>query len=402
MTYGLVVDPVARAARDVDVDLSDFRSIEGAIGGRMFEAHPAELNGRKVGTVFMAENREALPTQESFAFDDLIVAGFAQARIYGPALFVPDAPHERSVDASHTFFGSDEAQELAPLEIRMMDKREVSRPRPWAENADLLLRHEPRGFMARKTGTFTSRRCSVAELEAAFLGFYEWARKDNTFRHDSPFGRSFLAPPFIFPDGLEPANDEELNASLAAERGDLDLPFPFDAFWIVRWDVWIGGDGGGEGPALLYVERQQEGFTTRDTFFDRRSGYNVCQTQHHDRLGQLPGALFYGLYRIEHRRHLVQRDVRTPELDRVNAGRARSKHGLEPLPPFTRITGNVDVGRSRLGTGFGSERCRHERREHWRKRRNGVELQPEEWVRVRRAVVRPDKRMSNPRRYLVV
>ena len=259
---------------------------------------------------------------------------------------------------------------------------------------------EPRGFIPRVVGTYSSNACSVAELEAAFLGFHEWARKKSGF-YSSALADAFGAAPFFFPDGLEPTK-EEFDAGTAVERGALTLPFPMDAFWIVRWDIRVGGVGAGEGPALLYVKGTDSGFATTDIYFDERRGYMVGPTEEHDRLRRQPMALVTALHRLNNRRQIIERDCSTPELRRANVGRAKSKHGLAPLPGFIRVTGNVRVGQQ-PSSQSGIERCPHDRRAHWRKRRNGVELSPEQWIAVRKSAIHADAiRKAAPKPYVVV
>ncbi|MDH7975702.1 hypothetical protein QH494_26245 [Sphingomonas sp. AR_OL41] len=428
MAYGLLVDPKAGSERQVEVDVSDYRAIQSAIGGYAFEEHPVLVGTRRIGTIFMVENRAALPTQESFEFDDLLVAGRPKQRIYGTALFVPNS-FFADTRLNARYFGHERANEPEPAVVRTMSAAEMKRyissgeaaeknatiltteqfARDWANAASLKsdmhlashLGREKRDFIPRRIGTFDSARCTVAELESAFLGLYEFLRRDNAFRHDSLIGRAFNAPTFFFPDGLE-ASEEEFDAGRAVEKGWLSLPFPMPAFWIVHWSVWLCGCDGHEGPVMTYVEADGDGFTTCDAFFNRASGYEIGDFQRHDRLRQSPGALVSALHRLNNRREIIENDIATPALDKVNAGRAKSKHGLAPLPGFIRVTGQVRVDRPRYNESTGIERCRHDRRAHWRKRRNGVELPAEEWVRIRRTTIHPEKAARPPKPYIVV
>lgn len=426
MQKAILIDPVTRTSIPLQIVPNDFRTIRVTIGGYPFEEHVVRSGERVIGRVFMAENRDALPSQESFSFENLTVARKSDHRIYGAALFVPKDNSEP--DAEVRFFSDADALPHSKPVVRTMSNAEIKRyvesgeaeknnatfltardsDRTWAKttghNPDQgFAEHfdrEPRHFIPRAVGTFESRRCSVYELEAAFLGFHEWVRKDHTFRRDSSISRSFNASPFFFPDGLEPS-DEEFNAGLALEEGSAQLPFPQSAFWVVHWDVWLSGVRGFEGPVLLYVEEHNVGFTTRNIFCGGPDRYSVSDLRHHESLGRVPTALVTALHRINNRRQIIEHDVACPGRDRINAGRAKSKFGLAPLPGFIRVTGNVRVDHPSVN-GTGVERCPHDRRGHWRKRRNGVELPPDQWIRVRACAIHPEKGVAAPKPYVVI
>lgn len=456
---GLLIDPLARVQNEIDFDPNDWRSMQRLVGGTFDYFVLRDGEGKPLGLVYCADEARNVAQPRVFAFPAAavlernalhynwpiigtgVLVGFdgkatsnyipeVGARV-GSISFVADAAEARSsaayrsVTAKGVNYLADNLHErqqagmvkeittskdpLSTLAKMLGGERGNGMARAWAASTGLdpnqtYVKHiggrEARDFIPRPVGTFSSSRCSVAELEAAFLGCYEWARKDSTF-HRSPLARAFDAPPFFFPDGLEPSA-EEFKAGLAVEDETLVLPFPFDAFWIVRWDAWLSGSGGGgEGPAMLYVEGSHLGFTCRDIYFEKGRGYVVGEPEHHARLGQLPLALVYALHRINNRRHIIDRNCSTPELERVNAGRAKSKHALAPLPGFIRVTGQARISQHKP-VGDASERCRHDRRGHWRKRRNGVELPPEEWVSVRPSTIHPEKPASPQKPYMVL
>lgn len=426
MQKAILIDPVTRSIARIQIDPNDLRAIRSTIGDRPFEEHAVRSGERVVGRVFMAKNRDALPSQESFSFESLTVARKSDHRIDRAALFVPKSDTE--ADANVRFFSGADALPSSKPVVRTMinagikgyvDSGEAEKSnativtaqdlgRLWAKTIGhdpdrVFIKHferEPRHFIPRSVNDSQNRRCSVYELEAAFLRFHECVRKNNAFRQDKSIIHSFNASPFFFPDGLEPS-DDEFNAGLAVEEGAIKLPFPLSSFWVVYWDTWLSGDRKFEGPLLLYIEEQEVGFTTRNVFCGGLDGFSIDDICQHERLGRIPAALVTALYRINNRRQIIERDVACPGRDRINAGRAKSKFGLAPLPGFIRVTGNVRVDHPSVN-GTGIERCPHDRRGHWRKRRNGVELPPEQWIRVRACAIHPEKGVAAPKPYVVI
>jgi hypothetical protein len=456
---GLLIDPATPVLREIEFDALNWREVQRLVGGVFDYFVLRDSAGKPVALVYCADDARLIPHTATFSFPEATIldAGALHYNwpIVGPGVLVAfdgiqtsdytaaldgvigsvDVFTEPALARTSGAYRSIPADGVNYILDKLWDRQQTemvkqvssshdplgalmkmiggapadSMGRAWAKSQGLdpaqtyvkrFGHREPRGFIPRAVGTCSSYRCSVAELEAAFLGFHEWARKKNGF-YSSALATAFEAPPFFFPDGLEPT-EEEFDAGMDVERGALVLPFPMDAFWIVRWDMWVASDGGGEGPALLYVQATDAGFTTCDIFLDERGGYFVGDPKEHERLRRSPMGLITALHRLNNRRQIVERDYSTPELERANVGRAKSKHGLSPLPGFIRVTGRVRVG-SQQPLQSGIERCPHDRRAHWRKRRNGVELSPEQWIAVRQSAIHPEAfRETAPKPYVVV
>lgn len=453
---GLLIDPVTAKPQTIEFDRNDWRAIQGYVGGFFDYFFLRDDTGCPHALVYCAYDSHTVSASNAFsfsgmsildqkqlyynwpivgkgvlvAFDGTLTSDFnsdlddavKSIRYYSRASNARADRHYRSVPSNDAFYISDNLYELQTEQIAGCVTPDSKRNTDFANfsssgsgfslnkveilrgNAipDSIYAHDraPREFIPRSVGPFPSGRCSIAELESAFLGSYEWVRKDSSF-HRSAMARAYDAPPFIFPEGLEPG-EQELEALAAVQSSGLTLPFPMDAFWVVNWDTWMDGGYPSEGPVMRYFAGTHMGFWTHAICFDRKRGYSHMDSGRYGQLGRTPTALIFALHRIDGRQQVIERVKSTPEIERINSGRTKSKHGLVPLPGFIRVTDRVivDNGHS-LSSGTSSERCRHDRRAHWRKRRKGVELPPEQWVRIRQAVIRADKPMSAPKPYVV-